>query len=95
MKITPIPKTGNSAKFAITLSRQRGEFMISLSSTLCRTAWQLADEAAELDAATQMADAIVGRHNPLLPFKDKYIFSTHNTEDTLEKTVAYLKRNQI
>jgi hypothetical protein len=94
MKITQLPKTGTSAKFTITLSKQRGTFLLSLSATLCR-AWQLADEAAELDAATQMAEAIVGRHNPELPFRDKYIFGDHNTEDTLDKTVAYLKRNAI
>lgn len=93
MKITVLPKTGTAAKFMV--HNQRGDFMIALSSTLCRIKWQLADEQAELDAATQMASAIVGRHDPAMPFKPKYIFADHNTEDTLEDTVKYLHRNQV
>jgi hypothetical protein len=93
MKITVLPKTGTAAKFMI--HNQRGDFMIALSSTLCRVKWQLADEQAELDAATQMAQAIVGRQDPALPFKPKYIFGDHNTEDTLESMVKYLHKNQL
>lgn len=74
---------------------RRGDFMIALSHTLCRVKWQLADDQAELDAVTQMASAIVGRHDPNMPFKPKYIFADHNTEDTLEATVKYLHRNQV
>lgn len=95
MKIVPLPKTGNSAKFQVTLSKQRGEFMISLSYTLCHVVWNIEDEQSQLDAATQMAEAIVGRHNPAEPFKDKYIFGDHNSEETLEKMVAYLKRTAV
>jgi hypothetical protein len=95
MKITPLPKTGTAAKFTATLSKGRGEFMISLSYTLVHKVWELEGEAAALDAATRMAEAIVGRHNPKFPLKDKYIFGDHNTEPTLDQTVAYLKRTEI
>ena len=95
MKVTRLENTGTAAKFNIELSRGRGEFMISLSSTLCNIVWQLPDDAAKLDAATQMAEAIVGRHDPAEPFKSKYIFGDHNTEDTLEKTVQWLRRNRL
>ena len=95
MKIVPLENTGNSAKFEVTLSKQRGGFMVSLSYTLCNTVWKLQDDKAKLDAATQMADAIVGRHDPNEPFKPKYIFGDHNSEDTLEKMIQYLKKNAI
>ena len=95
MKVTRMPTTGTAAKFTATLTRGRGEFMLSLSYTLVHTVWQLPDEAAELDVATQMAEAIVGRHNPKFPLKDKYIFGDHNSEPTPEQMVAYLKRTQL
>ncbi len=95
MKVTPLAKTGNSSKFIITLSRGRGEFMLSLSYTLCHGVWQLPDESAILDAATKMAEAIVGRHDPSIPFKEKYIFGDHNTAPTVDAAVAYLKKNAI
>lgn len=95
MKITRLDTTGTAAKFKVELSRGRGEFMISLSFTLCNIAWQLPDDDSKLEAATQMATAIVGRHDPSLPFKSKYIFGDHNTEDTLEKTVQWLHRNPV
>jgi hypothetical protein len=95
MKITPLEKTGNSSKFIITLSRSRGEFMLSLSYTLCHTVWQLPDESAILEVATKMAEAIVGRHDPETPFKEKYIFGDHNTAPTVDEALAYLKKNAI
>lgn len=95
MKITPLENTGTSAKYIVELSRGRSGFMISLSSTLCNVVWQVTSDEAKLDAATRMAEAIVGRHNPATPFRDKYIFGDHNSEDSLEKMVAYLKRVEI
>jgi hypothetical protein len=95
MKITPLEKTGNSAKFHVILAKQRGEFMISLSSTLCNIVWQLHDDQATLDAATQLAEAIVSRHDYSQPFKEKYIFGDHNTEETLEAMVKHLRRHAI
>jgi hypothetical protein len=92
MTVTPLEKTGNSSKFLITLTKGRGEFMISLSYSLCHKIWQITDEDAKRDAATQMAAAIVGRHDPKLPFKEKYIFSNHNTPATLSETILHLHK---
>jgi hypothetical protein len=93
MKITPLPRTGTSAKFIVTT--KRGEFMISLSRTLYEEKWGLGTGQEQLDAATKMAEAIVGRHDPALPFKLKYIFADHNTEPTVKDTVAYLNKYAI
>ncbi len=68
--------------------------MISLSRTLYEN-WGLTTEAQQLDIATQMALAIIGRHDPNTPFKEKYIFAEHNTEVTVEATVAYLHKHEI
>jgi hypothetical protein len=92
MKITTMPRTGTSAKFWVT--NKRGDFMISLSRTLYEK-WGLATEDQQFDAANQMALAIVGRHTSAAPFKDKYIFAEHNTEPTLEQTVAYLHKHEL
>jgi hypothetical protein len=93
MKVTRLTNAGTAAKFQVEPAR-RGMFMVSLSYTLCNV-WQLLDDQDKLDAATQIAAAIVGRHDPNEPLKDKYIFGDHNTEDTLEKTVQWLHRNPI
>ena len=95
MIITRLDTTGSSAKFQVTLAKGRGEFMLSFSYTLCHATWKLADAAAELDAATQVAEAIVSRHDPKERFKEKYIFGDHNTEATLDATVQFLRRNRI
>lgn len=92
MKIKPLPRTGTSAKF--TVSTKRGEFMIGLSRTLYEK-WGLNSEEAQLAAAEQMALAIVGRHDPGAPFRDKYIFAEHNTQPSLEATVAYLHKHEL
>jgi len=68
--------------------------MISLSRTLCEK-WGLVSEDLQLVAANQMALAIVGRHTAAAPFKDKYIFADHNTEATLQATVAYLHKHEL
>jgi hypothetical protein len=94
MKVTIIPATGTSAKFTVSVQK-RGEFMISLSRTLYETKWGITTPEAQLEAVTRMATAIVGRHDPQLPFKDKYIFGDHNTEATLDAMVKYLQKVQL
>lgn len=69
--------------------------MISLSRTLYEEKWGLRTEQEQLDAACQMADAIVGRHDPKLPFAPKYIFGDHNTEATVKDTVTYLHKHHL
>lgn len=94
MIVAQLPKTGGSSKFLVTVNK-RGDFVIALSRTLCSIVWQLQTPEAELDAAKQMADAIVGRHDPALPFKDKYIFAEHNSEPTLDAMVKRLRKVQL
>jgi len=94
MTVTPLPKTGTSSKFLVVVLK-RGEFTLAFSSTLRSMVWQIPTPEDELEAAKQIAEAIVSRHNPKLPFKEKYIFGEHNTEPTLIDTVKYLRRNQI
>ncbi len=93
MIITPLPKVGGSSKFEVTV--KRGSFVIALSRTLCTIVWKLDSPEAEMDAVRQMAEAIVGRHDPSLPFKDKYIFAEHNSQPTLEAMVKFLHKTQL
>lgn len=90
MKILPLPTTGNSAKFQV--ETKRGEFVIALSFTLRTRIWQLADSAAELAAAQELAQAIVSRHDPALPFKSLYIFAEHNSQPSLEESVKLIRK---
>jgi hypothetical protein len=83
MKVTAVPKTGNSSKFLV--ATKRGDFTMAISYTLRTKIWMLADEDAELAAANQLAEAIVSRHDPSLPFERLYIFAEHTSEPTLEK----------
>ena len=94
MTVTPLLQTGNSSKFLVGVAR-RGEFVIALSFTLRTAIWNLDSPAAELDAAKQVAEALVSRHDPKLPFKKVYVFAEHNTESTLSGAVKYLRRNQL
>ncbi len=94
MTITPLPKTGGSSKFQVSVGK-RGDFVIALSRTLCSIVWELETPEAELEAATRMAEAIVGRHDPALPFKDTYVFAQHNSEPTLEAMVKLLHKVQL
>lgn len=91
MIVTALPRTGNSSKFRVETDK-RGEFTIALSYTLRTGIWQLENEAAELAAAQQMAEAIVGRHDPRLPFKARYIFAEHNSQPTLVAMVKHLHK---
>lgn len=90
MIITAIPPAGNSSKFHV--QSKNGEFNLALSFTLKTKVWQLADSAAELSAAQDLAEAIVSRHNPTLPFKQLYIFAEHNTLPTLVETVRQIRK---
>lgn len=92
--VTALPQAGNSAKFEVQTARG-GSFVLAFSFTLRTKIWQLQDADAELAAAKQIAEAIVGRHDPKLPFKNKYIFAEHNTQPTFEATVKYLHRTAI
>lgn len=92
MKITALEKTGNSSKYEVVLSKQRGTFMISLSYTLCKVVWQITTDEQKLEIATRMAEAIVGRHDPRFPFKSKYIFGDHNSKPTPEQMIDRLKK---
>jgi hypothetical protein len=94
MIINPLPQTGNSSKFQVNIAK-RGTFVVAFSYTLRAKIWQLPDAEAELAAARQIAEAIAGRHDPKLPFKDKYIFGEHNAEPTLLATVKYLHRTPV
>jgi hypothetical protein len=91
MTVVPLPRTGNSAKFMV--NTKRGEFIIALSFTLRTKVWELADEAAELSAAKELAEAIVSRHDPALPFQSLYIFAEHNTEPTFEQALMRLRKH--
>lgn len=93
MKVTELPRTGTSAKFLV--ETKRGNFLIALSATLCQVKWNICESDVQLEAATQMAEAIVGRHNPELPFKDKYVFADHNTEVKFEDMLKYLRKTQL
>lgn len=90
MLITPLTATGNSSKF--TASTKKGEFVIALSHTLRTKIWKLPDSEAELTAAQELAEAIVSRHDPALPFKKIYIFAEHNSDITVESTVQCVRK---
>ena len=91
MHVAPLATNGNSSKFTVTT--KRGDFVLAISFTLRKKIWQLADEAAELEAATDLAEAIVSRHDPATPFKPLYIFAEHNTMPTPIQTVERLRKN--
>jgi hypothetical protein len=90
MTVTTIQSAGNSSKFRVVT--KRGEFIIAMSFTLRTKIWVLADPAAELTAANELAEAIVSRHDPLLPFKSLYIFAEHNSEPTLERAIQQIRK---
>lgn len=94
MKVTALPQTGNSSKFEVQTAKGV-TFVVAFSFTLRTKIWQLPDADAELAAAAKIAEAIVGRHDPIMPFRSKYIFAEHNTEPTLEATVKYLHRTPV
>jgi hypothetical protein len=90
MTVSAIQSTGNSSKFQVVT--KKGEFIIALSFTLRTKIWDLADAEAELSAANDLAQAIVSRHDPLLPFKPLYIFAEHNSAPTLGEAVQKIRK---
>lgn len=91
MTVTPITTPGNSSKFHVV--SKRGEFDIAFSFTLRTKIWELEDSAAELLAAQELAEAIVSRHDPKLPFSKIYIFAEHNTQPTYKEALQHIRRN--
>lgn len=89
MIVTQLPIMGNSSKFHV--AANRGEFVLAISYTLRTKIWKLADTAEELAAAKELAEAIVSRHDPALPFKPLYIFAEHNTDAALSGTVQRIR----
>lgn len=93
MTVSVIQSSGNSSKFRVV--SKRGEFVIAMSFTLRTKVWALSDADAELSAASELAEAIVSRHDPLLPFKPLYIFAEHNSEPTLEKSIQQIRKHGL
>lgn len=91
MQVTLLPNTGNSSKF--TVVTKNGEFVLAMSYTLRSKIWKLPDAEAELSAAKELAEAIVSRHDPKLPFKPLYIFAEHNTDASYAATVQYIRKH--
>lgn len=90
MTVTPITHTGNSSKFNV--QTKNGNFDIALSFTLRSKIWELPDAQAELSLANELAEAIVSRHDPKLPFKKIYIFAEHTALPTAEETVKHIRK---
>lgn len=93
MNVTKLPTIGNSSKFSVIT--KRGEFTIALSFTLRSKIWELDGDEAELSAAKELAEAIVSRHDPALPFQSLYIFAEHNTEPTFLEAVQRIRKHGI
>lgn len=90
MIVTILPSAGNSSKFTVVANK--GEFTIALSHTLRTEIWHLKDADAELAAAKELAEAIVSRHDPKLPFKPLYIFAEHTVGVSLEHTIQKIRK---
>ena len=90
MIVTALEPKGNSSKFNVTT--KRGEFTIALSFTLRTKIWKLPDATAELALAKDLAEAIVSRHDPALPFKPLYIFAEHNADASAEETIKRIRK---
>lgn len=65
---------------------------MALSFTLRTKIWKLTDAEAELSVATQLAEAIVSRHDPSLPFRPLYIFAEHNSLASPENAVQQIRK---
>ena len=91
MQVTALPKKGNSSKFHV--FTKNSEFTVAISYTLRATIWKLEDEEAEFAAASLLAEAIVSRHDPKLPFKPLYIFAEHNSDPSLDVMLQQLRKH--
>jgi hypothetical protein len=90
MIVTALSAKGNSSKFQVVT--KRGEFVVALSFTLRTKIWQLADAPEELRVATELAEAIVSRHDPAQPFRSIYVFAEHNSPPTYTASLAQLRK---
>jgi len=90
MIVTALPNPGNSSKFHVTANG--GEFVVAMSFTLCKKIWKFVDSDTELAAAKELAEAIVSRHDPKLPFKPLYIFAEHNTDVSFAATIQQIRK---
>lgn len=93
MLVTALPNAGNSLKFQVVT--KRGEFTIALSYTLRTKIWELEDPEAELAVAKELAEAIVSRHDPTLPFRPIYIFAEHNSDPSFTKVIQHIRKYGI
>lgn len=91
MTVTALNSTGNSSKFHV--AAKGGEFVVALSFTLRTKIWKFEDAEAELAAAKELAEAIVSRHNPKLPFRPLYIFAEHNSEASFAAMVQQIRKH--
>lgn len=91
MIVTALPSAGNSSKFKVIT--KKSEFLLALSHTLRIKTWKLADATAELEAAQELAEAVVSRHDPALPFQPLYIFAEHNCEPSIADTVKRIRKD--
>lgn len=90
MIVTALESTGNSSKFNV--AAKGGDFTIAFSFTLRTKVWKLADAEAELAAAKELAEAIVSRHNPKLPFRPLYIFAEHNSNPSFAAMLQHIRK---
>lgn len=90
MVVTKIPHAGNSSKFHVVT--KRGEFVMAFSFTLRTKIWELQDPDDELLVAKELAEAIVSRHDPALPFKPLYIFAEHNSDPSYAKAIQHIRK---
>jgi len=90
IEVTKLSAMGNSSKFQVVTKRR--EFTIAISYTLRTKIWQLVDAEIELTAARGLAEAIVSRHDPTLPFKVLYVFAEHNSEPALAGTIQRIRK---
>lgn len=91
MKVTRIDHSGNSAKFLVVA--KKGEFTVAISFTLRTKIWMLAGTDQELEVASELAEAIVSRHDPKLPFRKVYVFGEHNVSASADETIAKIRKH--
>lgn len=91
MNVIALETAGNSSKFQVTT--KSSEFVIAISFTLRTQIWLLADADAELAAASDLAEAIVSRHDHSLPFPKLYIFAEHTADPSLATELQRIRKH--
>ena len=91
MKLTRLENNGNSAKFRATT--KNGEFIIALSFTLRTKIWNLTDPETELKIASELAEAIVSRHDHTHPFQKIYVFAEHNIDSDFSVALKKIRKH--